>query len=66
MLSYVTIGANDIARSERFYTAILCPLGYNLTMAPDVATYSLPDGKGTFYVRQPYDGRAATPANGSI
>lgn len=66
MLSYVTIGANDIRRSERFYTAILCPLGYELREAPGVAIYSLPDGTGIIYVRQPYDGRAATPGNGSM
>ena len=66
MLSYVIIGANDITRSERFYTAILCPLGYVRTEAPGVAIYSLPDGKGTIYVRQPYDGRAATLGNGSM
>ena len=66
MLSYVIIGANDVSRSDRFYTAILCPLGYERTEAPGVAIYSHPDGKGTIYVRQPYDGRAATRGNGSM
>jgi catechol 2,3-dioxygenase-like lactoylglutathione lyase family enzyme len=28
MLSYITIGANDIQRAERFYSSIFCPLGY--------------------------------------
>lgn len=66
MLSYVIIGANDIAQSERFYSAILCPLGYDRTEAPGVAIYTLPDGTGTIYVRQPYDGRTATLGNGSM
>ncbi|MEM7749733.1 MAG: VOC family protein [Pseudomonadota bacterium] len=66
MLSYVIVGANDINRSERFYTAILCPLGYELTKAPGVAIYSLPDDQGTIYVRQPFDERAATLGNGSM
>jgi hypothetical protein len=66
MLNYVIIGANDVGRSERFYTAILCPLGYELTQAPGLAKYSLPDGAGTIYVRKPYDGRMATAGNGSM
>ncbi len=66
MLNYVIIGANDVRRSERFYTAILCPLGYVRTGAPGVAVYSLPDGRGTIYVRQPHDGAAATHGNGAM
>lgn len=66
MLSYVIIGANDIRRSERFYTAILCPLGYERAEASGVAIYTLPDGNGTIYVRQPYDGRVAASGNGSM
>lgn len=66
MLSYVIIGANDVARSERFYSAILCPLGYECTQAPGVAVYALPDGSGIIYVRQPFDGKAATGGNGSM
>ena len=66
MLSYVIIGANDVSRSERFYTAILCPLGYVRTVAPDVAIYTAPNDEGTIYVRQPFDERTATHANGSM
>ena len=66
MLSYVTIGANDVRRSERFYTAILCPLGYERTLVPGGAEYSRPDGKSTIYVRHAFDGRPATPGNGSM
>ena len=28
MLSYITVGANDLPSSGRFYAAILTPLGY--------------------------------------
>lgn len=28
MISYVTIGADDIARAKRFYDAVLLPLGH--------------------------------------
>jgi catechol 2,3-dioxygenase-like lactoylglutathione lyase family enzyme len=72
MLSYVTIGANDIQRSERFYSAILCPLGYERAEEPNAVIYSLADvpdrynGPGAIYVKKPYDGRAATVGNGSM
>lgn len=72
MLSYITIGANDIARSERFYTAVLVPLGYETTVQKDAAIYTLPDGPdrfngpGAVYVVKPFDGREATVGNGSM
>jgi catechol 2,3-dioxygenase-like lactoylglutathione lyase family enzyme len=72
MLSYITIGANDIRRSERFYTAFLCPLGYECKEEPEGITYSLPDtpgrpiGPSTIYVKKPYDGRSATFGNGTM
>ncbi|MCW5738069.1 MAG: VOC family protein [Enhydrobacter sp.] len=72
MLSYITIGANDIARSERFYTAVLVPLGYEKTEENGAAIYTLPDlpdrfnGPGAVYVNKPFDGREATVGNGSM
>lgn len=72
MLSYITIGANDIQRSERFYTAILSPLGYERRDESNAVIYSLLDvpdrynGLGAIYVKKPYDGRDATVGNGSM
>jgi catechol 2,3-dioxygenase-like lactoylglutathione lyase family enzyme len=72
MLSYVTIGANDIPRSERFYTAVLEPLGYEKAEHKDSVAYSLADspdrsnGPGAIYVVKPFDGREATVGNGSM
>ena len=72
MLSYINIGANDIPRSERFYTAVLVPLGYEKTEQKGAAIYTLPDipnrfnGPGAVYVTKPYDGREATVGNGSM
>lgn len=72
MLSYITIGANDLARSERFYTAVLVPPGYVKSGDKDAVVYTLPDlpdrfnGPGAVYVRKPYDGREATVGNGSM
>jgi len=72
MLSYLTTGANDIPRSERFYTAVLGPLGYEKAEQEDGVAYTLPDMPDRFngfravYVRKPYDGLAATVGNGSM
>ena len=72
MLSYLTIGANDIPRSERFYTAVLGPLGYAKAEQEDGVAYTLPDipdrfnGPCAVYVRKPYDGLEATVGNGSM
>ena len=72
MLSYIIVGANDIPRSERFYTAVLEPLGYEKAEQKDALTYKLPDSPGgvdgpaTVYVVKPYDGREATVGNGSM
>ena len=72
MLSYVMLGANDIQRSERFYTAILSALGYERRVEPDIVIYSLAEvsdrhnGPGVVYVKKPYDGREATFGNGTM
>lgn len=72
MLSYITIGANDVPVSGRFYAAILIPLGYAHTDAGNAAVFSLPEGPdrrggpNTIYVVKPYNGEAATVGNGSM
>ena len=67
MLSYITIGANDLVKSGRFYSAILMPLGYTEKESSSGMTFSLPEGNpSTIYVVKPYDGREATVGNGSM
>ena len=72
MLNYITIGANDVPRSGRFYAAILVPLGYERKDAADAVEFTLPDvpdrvdGHGAVYVKKPYDGKEATVGNGSM
>ncbi len=34
MIGYVTVGADDLGAAERFWSAILLPLGYGLTTGP--------------------------------
>lgn len=71
MLSYITLGANDMHASERFYTALLVPLGYRKQVDPEGLTFSLPaqaggSGPCVVYVKPPFDGRPATVGNGSM
>lgn len=64
MIHHVSVGTNDLARSKRFYDAVLPILGITL-MAEEEG--GLGYGSGTFHfsVQIPIDGRAATVGNGS-
>ena len=68
MLNYLTIGANDLNLSGRFYQAVLVPLGYTKSESADGIEFAPPPGTaaGTIYVVKPFDGRPATPANGAM
>ena len=69
MLSYLTIGANDLARSGQFYAAILAPLGYHWSDSPEGIAFTPPDapaGHAAIYVKHPFDGAPATPGNGAM
>ncbi len=67
MIAYVTVGANDIARAERFYSAFLPALGYRLEKYHGDLSYTLPNQAAAlpdFYVKSPYDGCPASAGNG--
>ena len=72
MIPYVTVGADDIARAKRFYSAFLPALGYELEEGPEGLSYSLPVQSGQsavfpdFYVKPPFDGRPASAGNGAM
>lgn len=72
MIGYVTVGADDIALAERFYSAFLKDLGYSLKISHEGLSYSIPikDVLGSpppdFYVKPPYDGQAASTGNGAM
>jgi len=72
MLSYITIGADDLPRSGRFYAAVLVPLGYRMTQTAEGIEFAWPEppdrpgGAATVYVKHPFDGRAASAGNGSM
>ncbi|MGA9251442.1 MAG: VOC family protein [Roseobacter sp.] len=72
MIAYVTVGADDIARAKRFYSAFLPALDYGLKEGPEGLSYALPVEPGhspvqpDFYVKPTFDGRPASAGNGAM
>ncbi|MEP3297251.1 MAG: VOC family protein [Pseudoruegeria sp.] len=72
MIAYVTVGADDITRAERFYSAFLPALGYELEKYHGDLSYILPAKPGhsstspDFYVKSPFNGGSASAGNGSM
>lgn len=72
MIAYVTVGADDIARAKRFYSAFLPALDYRLKEGREGLSYALPVGQGQsaalpdFYVKPTFDGRPASAGNGAM
>lgn len=72
MIAYVTVGADDIARAKRFYSAFLPALDYEVEEGPEGLSYALPEQPGQsvvlpeFYVKPPFDGQPASTGNGSM
>ncbi|SPJ30139.1 VOC family protein [Falsiruegeria mediterranea] len=70
MIAYVTVGADDMTRAERFYSAFLPALGYKLEWYHGDLSYALPVAPGQrpvspdFYVKAPFDGGSASTGNG--
>lgn len=70
MIAYVTVGADDIARAKRFYSAFLPALDYGLKEGSEGLSYVLPVAPGQspvlpdFYVKPTFDGRPASVGNG--
>ena len=72
MLSYVSVGADDILRAKRFYSAFLPALGFDFEEGPEGLSYIPPEHPGQsfvrpdFYVKPPFDGQPASAGNGSM
>jgi catechol 2,3-dioxygenase-like lactoylglutathione lyase family enzyme len=65
---YLTLGTNDLARATRFYDAVLAPLGMvRRATENDEVGYGLPKDRRTrLWITRPFDGKPATPGNGSM
>ena len=72
MFSHVTVGCDDLEAAASFYDAVLMGLGLvRREVIPDGGPPALcwgPEDRSLprFYVYRPFDGRAATPGNGTM
>ena len=72
MISYVTVGADDMELAQRFYSAFLPDLGYTLEHYHGDLSYILPPAPGQrvispdFYVKKPFNGSPASAGNGTM
>jgi len=72
MIAYITVGADDMAKAKRFYSAFLLDLGYALEERRNGLSYTLPLQPGhsaampDFYVKPPFDGHPASTGNGTM
>ncbi|MGC1502543.1 MAG: VOC family protein [Sulfitobacter sp.] len=72
MIAYVTVGADDIRRARRFYSAFLPALDYGFEEGVEGLSYALPVDPGhppvspDFYVKPTFDGRPASSGNGTM
>jgi len=70
MLSHVTVGITDFPRAFAFYSAVMAVLDLPLRFTePEYgfAGWNPKDGgRPVFFISTPFDGRAATPGNGSM
>lgn len=72
MITYITIGADDIGKAKQFYLSILPSLGYALQESAAGLSFALPVSEGQpdnsveFYVKAPFNGLPATAGNGTM
>ena len=67
MVSYATVGSNNLAAARAFYDRLLRSVGINpLFEHPSGGQVCGADGRITFAVLGPYDGMRATAGNGTM
>ena len=72
MIAYVTVGADNMDRAERFYSAFLPALGYEKEEYHGDLSYILPVPEGQrqispdFYVKSPFNGGPTSAGNGAM
>lgn len=65
MYSHVTLGSNDLARSRKFYDAVMAALGHRLLFeTPQTFCYGEATGPKLF-ILPPFDGKQARAGNGA-
>ena len=67
MIGYVTLGTNNKPRAEKFYDELLKEIGGKRFMETEQFTaYSASPDKAGIGVTIPFDGKPATPGNGTM
>ena len=68
MISYATVGTNDMERALGFYDALLGEIGGKrlMELGPRGCLYAASPGAPMLGVMRPYDGGEATPGNGTM
>ena len=64
MFTHITLGANDVEASRKFYDAVFGVLGVAPGQPDPKGRYWWNNGRGSFIVGRPIDGEAACYANG--
>ena len=64
MYSHIMVGSNDIARSKKFYDAVLGALGIGPAVTDPNGRLFYMTPTGVFAISKPIDGKPATVANG--
>jgi len=64
MFSHIMVGSNDIARSKKFYDALLGALGAKPAVTDDKGRLIYMHNNGLLLVTTPINGQSATAANG--
>ncbi|MEG1451630.1 VOC family protein [Brevundimonas sp.] len=64
MFTHITLGANDVEASRKFYDAVFATLGVAAATADPMGRYWWRTSRGAFAVGKPIDGEVACHANG--
>ena len=67
MISYTTLGTNDMDRAIVFYDATFAAIGgARQTTSPTWTGYARSGDRGRFFLTRPFDGAAAHAGNGNM
>lgn len=67
MIGYVTLGTNDLDRAAKFYDALLSEIGARRNMEFEgFVTWAVNPDQPSLALTKPFDGKAATPGNGTM
>ena len=66
MISYATVGSNDLDKAKAFYDAVLKPLGGNRASFGDRMHIYMGEGGASLALCTPFDKQPATVGNGMM